>query len=209
MVQDWRSVLDFWFPPGMDADLATHKAHLLWCFRGGADHRIIGRFSDLTETAVRGELDGWADSARGRLALIIVLDQFSRSVFRGTPRAFAQDEKALGLTLEGLDNGHYDALETAWERMFFGLPLGHAEGPDLLARFDLAVELADALVPLAPEHLRPLYEFSAQQPRLGRAVIARFGRHPHRNEILGRESTPEELAYLEKGDFPHQREVDV
>jgi uncharacterized protein (DUF924 family) len=193
----------------MDADLETHKAYLLWCFRGGADDEIGARFSELTEAGARGDLDGWAESPRGRLALIIVLDQFSRSVFRGTPRAFAQDHKALGLTLEGLENGHYDALETAWERMFFGLPLGHAEGEDLLARCDVAVELADALVALAPEPLRPLYLFSAEQPRRHREVIARFGRHPHRNRILGRASTPEELAYLEVGEFPHQREVDL
>jgi uncharacterized protein (DUF924 family) len=173
--------------------------------RGGADETIVARFRDTTERAARGELDDWAAPPRGRLVLVIVLDQFSRSVWRDSPRAFAQDPKALALVLEGLDNGHYDALETVWEKAFFGMSLGHCEGPDHLARLDRVIALADELIEEAPAHLRPMYEFSAEQPRRHRAVIAAFGRHPHRNAVLGRVSTPEELAYVERGEFPHLR----
>ena len=87
------------------------------------------------------------------------------------------------------------------------LPLGHCEGPDLLARIDRSIELGNKILAEAPSHLRPLYEFSAQQPVEHRKIIAIFGRHPHRNAVLGRESTPEELAYVEKGVFPHLRDI--
>jgi uncharacterized protein (DUF924 family) len=200
-------VLDFWFPEGIGADLATHREQWVWRMRGGADGEIVARFSDLAERASRGSCDRWAETARGRLALVIVLDQFSRSVWRDSPRAYAQDPKALALVLEGLGNGHYDALEHAWEKTFFTMPLGHCEGPDLLERLDRAIALARAIHDEAPEHLKPVYEFSARQPVLHREVIAAFGRHPHRNRVLDRESTPEELVYLERGIFPHQREI--
>jgi uncharacterized protein (DUF924 family) len=179
----------------------------MWRMRGGADAAIVERFSGLTERAARGELDAWAKTPRGRLALIVVLDQFSRSVWRDSLRAFAQDGKALALALEGFENGHYAALETVWEKSFCLIPLGHCEGPDHLARLDRAIALARDLLAQAPAHLKPIYEFQVGQPTLQRKVIAAFGRHPHRNQVLGRRSTPEEFAYLEKGEFPHQREI--
>jgi uncharacterized protein (DUF924 family) len=206
-MEERDEILDFWFPEGFGADLATHREQWVSRMSGGADREIVARFSDLTEQASRGDCDRWAETARGRLALVIVLDQFSRSVFRDSPRAYAQDPKALALVLEGLRNGHYDALGTVWEKTFFTLPLGHCEGPDLLERLDRAIALARAIHDEAPKHLKPLYEFSARQPVLHRKVIAAFGRHPHRNRVLDRESTPDELAYLEKGVFPHQREM--
>jgi uncharacterized protein (DUF924 family) len=204
---EYGEVLDFWFPEGIGTDLTTHREQWMWRMRGGADAEIVARFSDLTERASRGECDRWAETARGRLALVVVLDQFSRSVWRDSPRAYAQDPKALALVLEGLGNGHYHALGQVWEKTFFTMPLGHCEGPDLLDRLDRSIALARAIYDEAPEHLKPVYEFSARQPVLHREVIAAFGRHPHRNRVLGRESTPEELAYLAKGVFPHQREM--
>ena len=200
-------VLGFWFPERPGVDLGTHREQWLWRMHGGADAAIVERFSALCARAARGACDGWAETARGRLALVVVLDQFSRSVWRDTPRAFAQDPKALALALEGLANGHYDALGSVWEKTFFSMPLGHCEGPDHLARLDRVIALCRALVAEAPAELRPLYEFSAEQPVLHRRVIAAFGRHPHRNRVLGRTSTADELAYVAKGVFPHQREV--
>jgi uncharacterized protein (DUF924 family) len=201
------AVLEFWFPAGFGAHLATHREDWVWRMRGGADGEIVARFAELTGRAARGECDGWAATPRGRLALVLVLDQFSRSVWRDSARAFAQDPKALALVLEGLANGHYDALATPWEKTFFTMPLGHCEGPDHLERLDRAIALARAILEEAPEHLKPIYEFSAHQPVLNRRVIATFGRHPHRNRALGRVSTAAELAYLEAGVFPHQREL--
>jgi uncharacterized protein (DUF924 family) len=180
----------------------------MWRMRGGADEQIVGRFTEITERAARGELDHWAGDAHGRLALIIALDQFPRSVWRDSPRAFAQDGKALALVLEGYSNGHYDALETPWYKTTYNLPLGHCEGPGHLERFDRAIALAQAILDEAPAHLRPGYEFAASQPVEGRKVIAAFGRHPHRNAVLGRASTPEEEAYLAEGRFPHLRRPD-
>jgi uncharacterized protein (DUF924 family) len=205
-VDERDAVLEFWFPAGAGDDLERHRSFWEWRMRGGAHAAVVERFSELTGRAARGELDAWAQTPRGRLALVVVLDQFSRSVWADSPRAFAQDPKAVALVLEGLANGHYDALETPWEKTFCIIPLGHCEGPDHLARLDLAIALAGALQDSAPAHLVPWYEFSAQQPVLVRRVIAAFGRHPHRNLVLGRESTPEELAYLARGEFPHQRE---
>src|SRR4029077_12926506 len=88
---------------------------------GGADSEILERFPPLLNQAKRGDLDDWSRNSRSRLALIIVLDQFSRTTHRGTAQAFAQDPKALALALEGIENGHYAALETPWEKTFFCL----------------------------------------------------------------------------------------
>ena len=125
--QEFEDVLKFWFPELRAADHARMVRQFEWWFRGGADSAISERFSLLLERATRGELDHWSKWPRPRLALIIVLDQFSRSLYRDTARAFAQDPKALGLALEGIEIGHFAALETPWEKTFFFLPLGHFE----------------------------------------------------------------------------------
>jgi uncharacterized protein (DUF924 family) len=109
------------------------------------------------------------------------------------------------LVEEGLANGHYDALGSVWEQAFLGMPLAHCEGPGHLARLDRVIALGGRQLAEAPAHLRPMYEFNVEQPRRHRAVIATFGRYPHRNAVLGRTSTPEELAYLERGELPHRR----
>ena len=190
------------FPEHLRDDHATMVRQFEWWFRGGADSAIAERFPRLLERAARGELDQWSDTPRSRLALIIVLDQFSRSVHRGTPRAFAQDPKALALAIEGIEIGHYGALETPWEKTFFFLPLGHSEE---LTHLEAAVRLAEELVGQAPAELRRVLEHSAAQARGHRDVIARFGRHPHRNAVLGRQSTHEELDYLAGGQLVHLR----
>lgn len=202
-------VLEFWFPGGSDKDLETHIALIQWQMRGGADKAIIENFSDCTEAAARGELDAWASTAHGRLALILVLDQFSRSVFRGTAKAFAQDQKALELAQGALANRHYEELDTPWERTFVNIAITHAEGPDLLKRIDEAIVRADLIVEHSPDHLKPAYANSARHTREIRQVIAAFGRYPHRNALLGRVSSPEEEAYLAKGDLPHERAIKV
>ena len=157
--QPWDEVLQFWFPEGRFAAIASnaHREHWLWRMRGGADGEVIARFSDMTAQAAAGNLDHWATDPEGRLALIILLDQFSRSVWRGTPRAFAQDPAALELSLEGLANGHYAALPTPWFKIIHGLPLGHCEGgspcmhqPPHRAARGVAAE--------APEPLQPIYQ---------------------------------------------------
>lgn len=197
-----EDILAFWFPPGLDADQEAHRRQFQFWFGGGANEQIAQRFAASHETARQGLLDAWADTPRSRLALIIVLDQFSRSLHGGTAAAYAQDARAVALALDGLACGFYDRLATVWEKTFFMLPLGHSER---LADLDRCIALADALIPAAPAQVRALYEFSASQARGHRAVVARFGRQPHRNAALGRTSTAEELAYLEAGTFVHRR----
>jgi uncharacterized protein (DUF924 family) len=199
---EFEEVLRFWFPARPISDHAAAVRQFEWWFGGASNAAVAERFAPLLERALRGEFDRWAETARSRLALILVFDQFSRSVHRGTARAFAQDPKALALTLEGIEIGHYAALATPWEKTFFFLPLGHSED---LAHLTVAVELAEQLAEEAPAQLRKILEHSAEQARGHRDIIARFGRHPHRNAVLGRPSTPEELAYLASGQLVHTR----
>jgi len=202
-IEEFEDVLQFWFPDLLTADHARMARQFEWWFRGGTDAAITERFAGLLERAMVGEFDHWAQHPRSRLALIIVLDQFSRSVYRDTARAFAQDPKALALALEGIEIGHYAALQTPWDKTFFFMPLGHSEE---LSNLERAVKLAEELVERAPPEFRKILEHSASQARGHRDVIARFGRHPHRNAALGRQSTPEELEYLAHGQLVHTRE---
>ncbi|WP_310417686.1 DUF924 family protein [Chamaesiphon sp. OTE_8_metabat_110] len=197
-----EDVLKFWFPSLPDSDLAARVRQFDWWFRGGGDAEIVARFSPLLERAIAGELNDWTREPRSRLALILILDQFSRTIYQGTDRAFAQDETARALTISGIELGHYTALETPWEKTFFFLPLGHAEQ---LQHLEMSVQLADALVDESLPEYRSLLEFSAAQARRQRDVVARFGRQPHRNKLLGRISTPAELEYLASGQLVHKQ----
>ena len=205
--REWDDVLDFWFPEGRSSnvDAQTHRAHWHWRMQGGADDEIVARFSNLTGRAAQRGLDLWALEPQGRLALIIILDQFSRSIWREDARAYAQDPCALSMVMEGLSNGHYAALQTPWSRIVYGLPLGHCEGHDHLERLDLLIHLRDEIAAAAPPPLRPIYSSLVDQARDVRKIIAAFGRHPHRNAILNRRSTAAEEAYIAKGQFPHQK----
>ncbi|MBB1498124.1 DUF924 family protein [Paracoccus sp. MC1862] len=203
----WRDVLEFWFPEesALDLEADTQREHWFRRMRGGADSEIIARFSDLTAEGAKGNLDHWASDAEGRLALIIVLDQFSRSLWRGEVGAFAQDRAALALAMGGLANRHYTGLASPWLRIVFGLPLGHCEGRDHLERLDLLIRLREDIAAQAPADLQPIYLSLVTQAHDVRKVIAAFGRHPHRNQTLGRQSTPAEEAYIAEGRFPHLR----
>jgi len=200
-----KQVYDFWFPPGLEnADRETFRRRIEWWFAGGANAELPP-FTHTLMAARLGRLDHWLTTPRGRLALIIVLDQFPRGLFAGKAEAYASDPQALRIAEEGLWNGHYDALTQPWEKTFFFLPLGHAEGQGHLHRLDRVVALAENIVLDAPERFRMYYQFSLSQARANRDLIARFGRYPHRNDILGRASTPEEVEYVKTGNFVHLR----
>src|SRR5918998_5583179 len=199
-----EEVLSYWFPEGIDdADPQTLRRQMQRWMAGGleVDREITQRFGEVLEQARRGELDHWADTPRGRLALIVVLDQFSRNVYRGSPLSYAQDEKALQLAVEGIELGMDRKLSSA-ERFFFWLPLGHSEDLTLQER---SVRHAQEEAAKVPSHRRAGAEFEVSQAKATRDVVARFGRHPHRNEILGRTSTSEELEYLKTETPPHLR----
>jgi uncharacterized protein (DUF924 family) len=188
-------VLEFWFgEPAHDDEAFKLKARR-WFMGGDAfDREIAERFGALHAQALRGELDAWADTARGRLALVIVLDQFSRNLHRGSARAFAQDKKARQLVVDALDRG-LDAELSLEHRMFLQLPLGHAENLELQNR---AVAYVERLTAEAPAALRGMWQINLDQAREHRDTVARFGRFPQRNAALSRTTTGEEMEFLEE-----------
>ena len=201
----WRTVYDFWFPPGLAAaSPETHRAMFQRWFAGNANGSLAP-FRPLLQSARDGQLESWLTTPRGRLSLIILLDQFPRGLFGGTAEAYAFDPIALRVAEEGLYNGQYRALAQPWEKAFFLMPLAHAEGRDHRERLARVVAMAAALARHAPKVLQPLYAFSAGQACGHLEVIAQFGRFPHRNAILGRASTAEEEQYLRADAFVQQR----
>lgn len=187
-------VLGFWFaePAANAAELAVKMKR--W-YRGGPaeDEAIRARFAGAVERALAGELDAWAATPRGRVALILLLDQMPRSLFRGTARAFAGDPAAQRLACEALEKEELDGIGFE-ERHFLYMPLLHAESMLLLDRFN---RLFPAALARTPGWARPLLADGVEQGAKYRALIRRFGRFPHRNAALGRRSTPEELEFLE------------
>lgn len=186
-------ILDFWFGDDEDDGRLGEARAALWFSKSvERDQEIEERFGSELEAASRNERSSWAESPRGRLALIVLLDQFSRNVFRDTPRAFAQDSLALDLCLEGLERG--DDLELRpIERTFFYLPMEHSEDGEIQ---DRSVASFRTLAAAVPEAWRSLFEGYTDYAERHREIIARFGRFPHRNAILGRDSTSEELEFL-------------
>jgi uncharacterized protein (DUF924 family) len=184
-VSSSNAILEFWF--GTEAPPRFRPE---W-FGGGEafDQEIARRFQIELGQALSSGLDGWDGLPRSALALILLLDQFPRNAYRGTPLAFAGDARAQEVTLLGLERGYHQHF-TPLERLFFYLPLEHAENLDLQ---DRSVELMRALEAESPVFAEANIADYAERHR---AVIARFGRFPHRNEILGRESTPEEVQFL-------------
>jgi len=180
------AVLDFWF--GEPGSAEHGSARKVWFAKDdGFDAAIRDRFGVLIERALRGELEAWGAAAETALAQILLLDQFTRNAYRGTPRSFAGDARALAAASR-MVGARQDQALPAFMRGFVYLPFEHAES---LAMQDEAIRL-----------LRRLCDESADGPSMldyahrHRAVIERFGRFPHRNEILGRRSTAEEVAYL-------------
>jgi uncharacterized protein (DUF924 family) len=196
-------VLDLWFPDsGHWTTPAAHGAFWAERMQGGMDAVICARFANLTLAAATGDLDPWAATPRGRLALLIALDQFPRSLWRDTPAAYAQDIKAARLALDGIANGDTRAL-APWEEAFFVIAISHCEGPDHLERMQRLDGEVERIVSLLPPHLDEFAaRFRAQHARVTE-IVATFGRHPHRNAVLGRPSSPAEARYIAAGDFPH------
>lgn len=200
---DPQSVLDLWFPDnGFENSRETYSAWIQERMHGGMDDINCKEFADLTRAAARCELDHWAETAECRVALLIALDQFPRSLWRDTPAAYAQDIKANRLVLEGVENGHFDAV-APWKKLFFIIALGHCEGPDHLERLNLLEELSERLIADQPPQLGYTSDLYRAQNKRVRSVIERFGRHPHRNAHFGRLSSAAEESYIATGDFPH------
>jgi uncharacterized protein (DUF924 family) len=172
-----RAIIDFWRDAGPDRWFTKDDAF---------DRRLRDRFLDAYEAAAHGELARWLAMPDAALALVLLLDQFPRNAFRGTPRMYATDGMARAVASAATDAGYDEAVEPAL-RLFFYLPFEHSED---LADQERSVALYRAL----------------GYPDLGyaerhRDIIRRFGRFPHRNRILGRTTTPEEQRFLDEGGF--------
>ncbi|MCI0527776.1 MAG: DUF924 domain-containing protein [Nitrospira sp.] len=186
-----EEILNFWFGDLQKLNLEDRLK--LW-FGGGeeTDQLIRDKFGADVLRAIQGDYAHWEETPRGCLALIILLDQFSRNIYRDTPKAFAQDEMALGLCLRGIGQGKDLALEPI-ERTFFYLPMEHSENLEIQRR---SVQAFEGLVKAVPPEMKKVYEGFLDYAVRHCVIIERFGRFPHRNEILGRASTKEELEFL-------------
>jgi uncharacterized protein (DUF924 family) len=190
-------LLRFWFGDSSDdAEAASAQAGLWWGKDPDTDEEIGARFGMLETAGAAGTLDHWRGSPRGRLALILCLDQLPRVIHRGTPAAFAQDAKARQVSERGLESGA-DRLLRPIERVFFYLPFEHSESVDDQERsVALFGELAAGVRPEWRETFDNFLDYAVRH----KEIIDRFGRFPHRNAVLGRVSTPAEREYLDDPD---------
>lgn len=187
-----ETIHNFWFGQLNERGLCIEDKNALW-FKSNAETDEICRsqFEPLVKKATQGKLQHWAAGDRSLLALIVLLDQFSRNIYRGTPNAFASDPRALALAQEAVTSGRHLGLPPI-HRVFLYLPLEHAEDLEIQNQ---CVELFEAL---RDEEQTEQFEGFTRFAVAHRDVVAQFGRFPHRNVILGRQSSSEELAYLEK-----------
>lgn len=181
-----ESILSFWFGNEYEASEAGEAKDFWFTKSDTTDAYIREHFGNTVKAARRGECDAWEKTPHGRLALIIVLDQFPRNIYRDTPNAFSSDTQALALAQEGIMAG-VDQELTGHERVFFYMPFMHSER---IEDQETSVKLFD--------QLEREGVWSASWAHKHKDVIDQFGRYPHRNAIVGRISTPEELEYLSK-----------
>lgn len=189
------ALLDFWFGPLPDPEhYPSDRAPSWWKKDEAFDAEIRTRFGAWIEEALAGGMGDWADTPRGQIAYVVLLDQLTRNAFRGSGRMFAGDAMTQALVRTGVERGDDRAMPRI-HRAFFYMPLMHSEE---LADQERCVELFDALASEAPEATQAAYRNNHDFAIRHRDIVARFGRFPHRNALLGRESTPEELAFLEQ-----------
>jgi len=188
-----EAILSFWFKEQELSAPQIDRRMDIWFGEDAVfDHEVKKEFADDVERACEGELDHWAAEAHGRLALIILIDQFRRNIYRNTAEAFSKDRLALKLCVEGamekLDRGL-----TPIQRVFFYMPLQHAESAKVQAK---AVALYNRLAESVSKTYQETFLTVAQFAELHKDIVDQFGRFPHRNKLLGRKNTPEEDEYL-------------
>jgi uncharacterized protein (DUF924 family) len=199
-VDEARSVRQFWFGALPLSAAQLQQRMRFWfgtdptALRRERDEAIRSRFGKLLERAGSGGLASWADGPRRRLSLIILLDQFPRHIYRGSARAFAYDTQALGLTLSGMQSAADAALDVV-ERIFFYMPLQHAESGEVQ---DESVAAYRRVLTEAPGEVHGFFASAVRSAEHHRSLIERFGRFPHRNRVLNRASTPDEEKWLAK-----------
>ena len=187
------AIIEFWFrEQELTAPQIDQRMNVWFGSDEVFDHECKKEFSDDVDRATEGKLDHWAHEPRGRLALILLLDQFRRNIYRGTAAAFAEDKAALKLCVEGA-MARKDQGLTPVQRAFFYMPLQHTESAKVQAK---SVELFTKLAETVSPTFRETFETMTQFAELHRDIIDQFGRFPHRNRLLNRENTPEENEYL-------------
>tara|TARA_R110002049_G_scaffold225521_1_gene397417 strand:- start:41754 stop:42371 length:618 start_codon:yes stop_codon:yes gene_type:complete len=197
-LEDAEKVLDFWFGALINkTDFPEDKASMWFVHGSDYDEVIRSQFLPLHNQACSGKLDVWCDVPRSMLALVIILDQFSRHIYRHQKQSFAQDEKAVATVLKGIDN-KLDRDLFFVERKFFYMPLMHAENIDIQ---NLSVEMFSRLRDEVPHESKALYEKSLSFAQSHHYVISKFGRFPELNEILNRKSSAEEQEFLDTGKY--------
>jgi len=193
-----EAILAFWFQEkALSAPQIDHRLDVWFGEDDVFDLECKKEFANDVELASEGHLDHWAHQPRGRLALILLLDQFRRNIFRNTAAAFEKDKAALKLCVEGAMEKKDRGLKPI-ERAFFYMPLQHAESRKVQAK---SVELFTRLAAAVSPTYRETFETMAHFAELHRDIVEQFGRFPHRNKLLNRVNTPEEEAYL-AGDSP-------
>jgi uncharacterized protein (DUF924 family) len=195
-VESPDTILKYWFGSALEdaAVTARQRARLWWSKNRQVDNEIRRRFEKTVIKAGAGELDHWEANPRDRLALILLTDQFPRSIYRNSAKAFAFDTKALSLARDGIDVG-FDINLRPLEKVFFYLPLEHSES---LADQQRSVSLFQKLLDEAGSDQKPTFAEYLDFAVRHRDIISRFGRFPHRNKVLERISTPEELSFLQQ-----------
>ncbi len=191
-----QTVLDFWFGDGLQLGWPSSPRDKLW-WGGGTelDQQINAQFGDSVKQALAGGLLPWTHEPAGRLALVILLDQFTRNVFRGKADAFSGDILAQMLVMQALDLALDQRLPWVG-RVFFYMPLMHSED---LARQNECVNRFSQLHANAPDDVKPKVEGNLKFAIEHRDIIAKFGRFPYRNRVLGRLDSPEEEGFLKNG----------
>lgn len=193
-----ETILAFWFKEHELSAPQIDRRMDIWFGEDPVfDHEIEKEFADDVNLASEGKLDHWAAEPHGRLALILLIDQFRRNIHRNTAKAFSKDRLALKLCVEGAVEKKDKGL-TPIQRVFFYMPLQHAESAKVQAKsVALYNRLAESVSPTDQETFLTVAQFA----ELHKDIIDQFGRFPHRNKLLGRENTPEEDEYL-AGDSP-------
>ena len=190
MTKPYERILRFWF--GETPAETKERAARWWKKDPAFDQEIRAEFEGDLQKALRGEFDHWLEEPAGAVAYVILLDQFSRNMYRDTPQAFAQDERALTATLQGIERG-LDTLLPPMHRYFFYMPLMHAEDRTIQ---DRSVETFERLAQEKDSGFDGMLRGAADFARKHREIVERFGRFPHRNSILERTTTAEEAAFL-------------
>jgi uncharacterized protein (DUF924 family) len=194
------AILAFWFrEQALTAPQIDRRMDIWFGADEVFDHECKKDFAEDVERATEGKLDHWAHEPHGRLALILLLDQFRRNIYRNTAAAFAMDKAALKLCVEGAMEKKDKGL-TPIQRVFFFMPLQHAESRKVQTK---AIEIYSRLTEAVSPTYRETFETIAQFAELHHDIVQQFGRFPHRNKLLNRENSPEEDEYLasESTDF--------